>query len=420
MQVLVVGGGGREHALCWKLAQSPRLTKLWVAPGNAGCAAVAERVPIQPTQIDALADFVHGKKIDLTVVGPEVPLCLGLADRLKKLGRRVFGPGREAAKLEGSKSWAKALCRQHNIPSPDFKLFHGLRPARDYLDRAGDFPLVVKADGLAAGKGVRVCQSRPEAEEHLLDCFERRAFGDAGQTVVIEEFVKGVEASVQVVTDGKTLLVLDAARDYKRALDGDQGPNTGGMGSVSPVPLSPEVQQRVEEKILVPTVHALAREGHPFQGLLYAGLMLTPTGPRLLEYNVRFGDPETQPTLVRLKSDLLELLLGACDGKLEEVEVAWDPRVAVCVVLASGGYPGEYRKGFPIRGLAEAAAEPDVVVFHAGTEQKRDEVITAGGRVLNVVGLGPTVEAARERAYAAARKITFEGVSLRTDIGLGL
>ena len=421
MQVLVVGGGGREHALAWKLAQSPLLTKLWLAPGNAGASRMAgkpvERVAIQPTQIDVLADFVHGKKIDLTVVGPETPLVLGLADRLHKLGRRVFGPTRDAARLEGSKSWAKALCRQHNIPSPDFKVFHALRAARDYLDRAGSFPLVVKADGLAAGKGVRVCMTRPEAEAHLVECFETKAFGEAGQKVVIEEFVKGTESSVMVLTDGKTLLVLDPARDYKRARDGDEGPNTGGMGSISPVPLPRETMQRVEEKILVPTVHALAREGHPFQGLLYAGLMLTPTGPRVLEYNVRFGDPETQPTLARLRSDLLPLLIHACDGTLDQAEVEWDPRAAVCVVLASGGYPGPHRTGFPIHGLDAAEQEPDVVVFHAGTELKRDEVVTAGGRVLNVVGLGDTVEAAAQRAYAAARKISFEGVSFRTDIG---
>lgn len=420
MQVLVVGGGGREHALCWKLARSPLLTKLWVAPGNAGCARVAERVAIQPTQLDALVDFVHAKKIDLTVVGPEVPLCMGLTDRLEKLGRRVFGPSKEAAKLEGSKSWAKALCRTHNIPSPDFKLFHSLKSTRDYLDRVGTFPLVVKADGLAAGKGVRVCQTRLEAEDHLADCFERDAFGEAGQHVLIEEFVRGTELSVQVITDGRTLVVLDGARDYKRAQDGDQGPNTGGMGAVSPVHLPPEVQARVEEKILVPTVHALAREGHPFKGLLYAGLMLTPTGPRVLEYNVRFGDPETQPTLVRLKSDLLALLLAACDGKLETVDVEWDPRPAVCVVLCSGGYPGSYQQGFPIRGLAAAEEDPDVAVFHAGTETKRDEVVTAGGRVLNVVALGQDLAAAREKAYAAVRKISFEGMTLRTDIGLGL
>ncbi|MDC3379468.1 phosphoribosylamine--glycine ligase, partial [Planctomycetota bacterium] len=280
MKVLVVGGGGREHALCWKLAQSPKVDKIYVAPGNAGCALVAERVDLKANQIDPIVSFVHGKKIDLTVVGPEAPLCAGLVDRLQKLGHKVFGPSQEAAKLEGSKTFAKQLARQHNVPSPDFKVFHTARSAMDYLERAGTYPLVVKADGLAAGKGVMVCPDAKTAQEHILDCFERSKFGDAGETVLIEEFAKGTECSVQVVASGTCMLVLDPARDYKRAYDDDTGPNTGGMGCVSPAPFSEQVMQRVEEKILVPTVHAMIREGHAFQGLLYAGLMLAPTGPR--------------------------------------------------------------------------------------------------------------------------------------------
>jgi phosphoribosylamine--glycine ligase len=420
MQVLVVGSGGREHALCWKLSRSPLVKKVYVAPGNAGCAAVAERVPIKAEQIDSLTDFIHAKKIDLTVVGPEATLTLGLVDKLQKLGLKAFGPTKEAAKLEGSKSYAKALARSHNIPSPDFRVFQSAPAALGYLERAGHYPLVVKADGLAAGKGVRVCASAEEAKEHILDCLERHKFGEAGEKIVIEDFVKGTECSVLVITCGKTLFVLEPARDYKTVLDGDRGPNTGGMGSISPSPLPPETMTRIEEKILIPTIHAMAREGHPFKGVLYAGLMLTQAGPRVLEYNVRFGDPETQPTIARLKSDLLPILLGAVDGTLEDVDAEWDDRAAVCVVLASGGYPGEFKRGFAIHGLDEAAADPDVRVFHAGTEKKGDKIVTDGGRVLNVVGLGKTVKLAREKAYEAVKKIHFEGMHYRTDIGAGL
>jgi phosphoribosylamine--glycine ligase len=421
MQVLVVGSGGREHALCWKIAASPLVKKVFVAPGNAGCAAVAERVNIQPTQIDALTDFIHSKKIDLTVVGPELTLVGGLVDRLTKLGLKAFGPTKEAAKLEGSKSYAKALARTHNIPTPDFRVFQNVGAAFSYLERATpQFPLVIKADGLAAGKGVRVCADLSEAKEHILDCLERNRFGEGGERVVIEDFVKGNEVSVLVITCGKTLFVLEPARDYKTVLDGDRGPNTGGMGAISPAPLPPDLMTRIEEKILIPTIHAMAREGHPFKGVLYAGLMLTQAGPRVLEYNVRFGDPETQPTLARLKSDLVPILLGAVDGTLEQVEATWDSRVAVCVVLCSGGYPGEFKRGFAIHGLEAAAADPDVVVFHAGTERKADKVVTDGGRVLNVVGLGATVAKAREKAYSAVQKIHFEGMHYRTDIGAGL
>ncbi|MGE0708829.1 MAG: phosphoribosylamine--glycine ligase [Planctomycetota bacterium] len=420
MKVLVVGGGGREHALCWKLAQSPRVDKVYVAPGNAGCAAVAERVAIQPTQVEALTGFVAKEGIDLTVVGPEAALCAGLVDRLTRLGHRAFGPGRDAARLEGSKSYAKQLCRTHNIPSPDFKTFKDLAAARRYLERAGRYPLVVKADGLAAGKGVRVCQTAEEADEHLVACLEKGAFGEAGETVLVEEFAKGTEISVLVVTDGRTLLELEPARDYKAALEGNQGPNTGGMGCVSPAPIDPAMMRRIEEKVLVPTVHALASEGHPFTGVLYAGLMLTPAGPRVLEYNVRFGDPETQPTMVRLKSDLFELLWATTGGKLDTYQIEWDPRPAVTVVLTSAGYPERYTKGHQIAGISLAERDPDVVVFHAGTEHRGGRLVTDGGRVLNVTALGDTVADARRKAYAAAAKISFEGMVYRTDIGLEL
>jgi phosphoribosylamine---glycine ligase len=418
VKVLVVGAGGREHALCWKLAQSPQVDKVFVAPGNAGCAAVAERVDIQPSQIDSLVSFVHSNDIELTVVGPEGPLCLGLVDRLRKLGHKAFGPTQAVARLEGSKSYAKTLAREHNIPGPDFKTLPSRHAAISYLDRLEpkDYPLVIKADGLAAGKGVRICADRIEAEEHILDCTDRSRFGDAGKTIVIEEFIKGREVSIVVITGGQTLIVLDPAQDYKAAYEGNQGPNTGGMGAFSPVDLDEKTLCKIEEKVLIPTLHGLAREGHSLFGVLYAGLMLTPTGPRLLEYNVRFGDPETQPTLVRLKTDLFELFMACVDDRLDEIKVEWDERAAVTVVMTSSGYPGPYTKGHEIRGIADAESDPDVVVFHAGTALRAEKVVTNGGRVLNVTALGETLEAAREKAYAAVAKIKFNGAVYRTDI----
>ncbi|MBL4845599.1 MAG: phosphoribosylamine--glycine ligase [Planctomycetes bacterium] len=421
MKVLVVGSGGREHALCWKLAASPRVEKVYVAPGNAGCEAVAERVDIKANQIEPLAGFVIAKEIDLTVIGPEVTLCDGLVDRLARLGRKAFGPGKDSARLEGSKSYAKALCRQHNIPTPDFKVFKDRESLERYLERAGGrYPLVLKADGLAAGKGVAICHNDEEVDEHLTACFDRHAFGAAGETVLVEDFVKGIEVSVLVITDGQTLAVLPPARDYKAAREGNEGPNTGGMGAVSPAPIDPKVMARIEEKILVPTVHAMAVEGHPYAGTLYAGLMLTPAGPRVLEYNVRFGDPETQPTLARLKSDLFELLWAATNGELDQVEIEWDPRPAVTVVLTSGGYPGKYPKGFPITGVDLAERDPNVIVFHSGTERRGGRLLTAGGRVLGVTALGDTIADARRAAYAAVDKIKFEGMVYRKDIAAEL
>ncbi len=418
MKVLVVGAGGREHALCWKLAQSPKVTKVFVAPGNAGCAAVAERVDIQPTQIDSLVSFVHSNEIELTVVGPEGPLCAGLVDRLRKLGHKAFGPTKAVARLEGSKTYAKALAREHNIPGPDFKSLPSRQAALNYLDRLEPkhYPLVIKADGLAAGKGVRICSDRSEAEEHILDCTDRSRFGDAGKTIVIEEFIKGREVSIVVITGGQTLIVLDPAQDYKAAYEGNQGPNTGGMGAFSPASVDEDILCKIEEKILIPTLHGLAREGQTLHGVLYAGLMLTPTGPRLLEYNVRFGDPETQPTLMRLKTDFFELLMACVEDRLDEIKIEWDERAAVTVVMTSSGYPGPYRKGVEIRGIYDAESDPDVVVFHAGTALRAEKLVTNGGRVLNVTALGETIEDARTKAYAAVRKIRFDGAVYRTDI----
>jgi phosphoribosylamine--glycine ligase len=422
MKVLVVGSGGREHALCWKLAQSPRLTKLYAAPGNAGCAQVADCIDVRGEQLDALVAFAVAEKIDLTIVGPEGPLCLGLVDRLERAGRKAFGPTKDAALLEGSKVFAKNLMRKHNIPTADYKVFFAARDAKAYLDRA-EYPLVVKADGLAAGKGVRVCATRDEALEHVQDCMERRVFGDAGDKIVIEEALKGEEASVLVVTDGQTLAVLETARDYKRARDGDQGPNTGGMGAVSPAPgIDAATMKRIEQKVLIPAIHAMNREGHPLKGVLYAGMMLTPSGPRVLEFNVRFGDPETQPLMMRLKTDLLALADATVQGTLEQVEPEWDERPAVGVVVASAGYPGKHDTGKAIRGLPESSpgANADCVVFHAATARRMGKVLTNGGRVLTVTALGADVAAARKRAYEEIARIDFDGAYYRSDIGKDL
>ena len=422
MKVLVVGSGAREHALCWKLAQSPRLTKLYAAPGNAGCAQVADCVEIKGEQIDALVAFALSEKIDVTIVGPEGPLCMGLVDRLERSGRKAFGPTKEAALLEGSKVFAKGLMREHNIPTADYKVFFAARDAKAYLDRA-EYPLVVKADGLASGKGVRVCQNRDEAQDFLADCSDRRVFGEAGDKVVIEEALKGQEASILVVTDGQTLAVLETARDYKRARDGDQGPNTGGMGAVSPAPgLDPATMKKVEQKILIPAIHAMNRKGHPMKGVLYAGLMLTTSGPRVLEFNVRFGDPETQPLMMRLKTDLLRLVEATVDGTLDQVEIEWDERPALGVVVASAGYPGTHDTGKPIRGISETSppADSDCVVFHGATARRMGKVLTSGGRVLTVTALGKDIAAARKRAYEEVAKIDFDGAYYRSDIGKDL
>jgi phosphoribosylamine--glycine ligase len=421
MKVLVVGSGGREHALCWKLSRSPKLTKLYAAPGNAGCAEVAEIVDLKVEQIDSIVAFANSEKIDLTIVGPETPLALGLVDRLERIGRKAFGPGKDAALLESSKVFAKNLMRRHNIPTADWKVFPQARAAIAYLDRAS-YPLVVKADGLAAGKGVAVCQTRDEAVEFVRDCMERKVFGEAGEKIVVEEALRGEEASVLVVTDGKTLLILETARDYKRARDGDVGPNTGGMGAVSPAPhIDADMMKKIEQKVLIPAVHAMAREGHPFKGVLYAGLMLTQTGPRVLEFNVRFGDPETQPILFRLQSDLLEMMSATVDGKLEDITPVWDTRPALSVVVCSAGYPGKYEVGKTITGLDKIAKDdPDLVVFHSGTTRRMGKVATNGGRVFAVTAKGEKVEDARKKAYEAVGKIDFDGMYYRSDIGKDL
>ena len=422
MRVLVVGNGAREHALAWKLAQSPAVEALLVAPGNAGTAAVASNVPVSPTDVEGLVALAKREAVDLTVVGPEAPLALGLADRMAEAGLTVFGPTQKAARIESSKVFAKELMREVGVPTAPFQVFDDLERARRYVAKASR-PLVVKADGLAAGKGVILADGPEEALAALERIMARREFGDAGRRVVIEERLEGREVSVFAFVDGQTVSPMVTACDYKRACDGDRGPNTGGMGSYSPPPWwTPELARQVRERILEPVIHALDRMGAPYRGVLYAGLMVTHDGPQVLEFNCRLGDPEAQAILPRLKSDLADIMMRAAQGRLGEASsgdgIAWDPRACVAVVLASGGYPGDYQTGYPIEGLDRL--DEGVMVFHAGTalegpaEDKR--VVTAGGRVLTVAALGESLQEARRRAYANVERIAFEGAFYRKDI----
>lgn len=418
MNVLVVGSGGREHALAWKLAQSPRAERVFVAPGNAGTAVDAENVPIDPMQFPALMRFAKENRVGLTIVGPEAPLAAGIVDAFQAEGLRVFGPTKAAAELEASKVFCKDLLRSADVPSADYQTFDNPQHAVKFLEDREDVPIVVKADGLAAGKGVMVCGSRAEAVAAVEKIALQRAYGDAGRQLVIEERLDGEEVSVLALTDGQTILPLPAAQDHKRAGDGDTGPNTGGMGAYCPAPvLDAEQIAWVEQHILVPTVHAMKRARRPFRGVLYAGLMLTHQGPKVLEYNVRFGDPECQPILMRLQSDLLDVLEAVVDGRLDQIApLQWDPRPAVCVVMAAEGYPERYRKGDAIRGLGDAAALADTKVFHAGTAVADEHAVTAGGRVLGVTALGENISLAKFNAYRAVRCIRWQGAWCRKDI----
>ena len=419
MKVLVVGGGGREHALCWKIGQSPLVAKVYCAPGNAGTALVAENVDIGSEDVRGLVAFAKNNAIGLVVVGPEAPLCLGLVDELAKVGIKCFGPGKQAAELEGSKVYARELCRRHRIPSPQFWKFDDAHGARAFLDMRVESPIVVKASGLAAGKGVTVCKKHDEARTAVAECLEKRRFGEAGTVVVLEEFLEGQELSVMTLTDGQTIIPFEPARDHKAVFDGDKGPNTGGMGAVTPVNVPSRTMAQIENQIVFPTVHAMNRENRRYRGFLYAGLMLTAQGPRVLEYNCRLGDPETQPLLMRLQSDIVPLLLATCEDKLEEQQAPkWDPRPCVSVVACSGGYPGEYRKGVPIFGLERVTTGPDLQVFHSGTAKKGGDIVTTGGRVLAVTAMGKDVEEARARCYAALSQIEFDGMHFRKDIGI--
>ncbi|MBL4570662.1 MAG: phosphoribosylamine--glycine ligase [Alcanivorax sp.] len=419
MKVLVIGGGGREHALAWKVAQAEQVEKVFVAPGNAGTAREArvENVAIDVLDQPALLAFAKDNSIDLTIVGPEAPLVEGLVDNFQANGLKCFGPSKAAAQLEGSKAFTKDFLARQNIPTGAYGNFTDMDEALAYVREQGA-PIVIKADGLAAGKGVIVAMTLQEAEDAVRDMLDGNKFGDAGHRVVVEEFLEGEEASFIVMVDGKNVLPMATSQDHKRVGDGDTGPNTGGMGAYSPAPVVTDaVYQRIMDEVITPTVEGMAAEGMPYTGFLYAGLMINPQGaPKVIEYNCRFGDPETQPILMRLQSDLASLCLAALDGKLDQTEIQWDPRPTLGVVMAAGGYPDSYDKGDVIEGLEQADSDT-VKVFHAGTAEKDGQVVTSGGRVLCVTGVGNTVSDAQANAYAGVKQITWRGAYHRTDIG---
>lgn len=419
MKVLIIGSGGREHALAWKIAQSPLLTKLYAAPGNAGIAGMAECVSIAPSDIEGLVSFAKKETVDLTVVGPESPLVEGIKDRFVKEGLKLFGPGKEAARLEGSKAFAKDLMHRCGIPTAHYEVFSNVKEAKHYAIEA-EMPLVIKADGLAAGKGVVVCHSSQETVDALNRIMSGDQFGKAGSKVVVEDLLEGEELSVLALTDGKKIIPLASSQDHKRAYDHDRGPNTGGMGAYSPYPkISREKLAEVVDITVKPVIEHMAKEGTPYQGILYAGLMLTGDGPYVLEYNCRFGDPEAQAVLPRLKSDILPVMMEIAEGHLKTETLDWHAKTCMSVVMASGGYPGAYEKGIRIYGL-DTVQEEDVHVFHAGTKlNEKGEFFTDGGRVLSVTGLGETLREAHDKAYQAVRKIRFEHAFYRRDIGRG-
>ncbi len=417
LRVLVVGSGGREHALVWKLAQSPRAARVFCAPGNAGIAEQAQCVPVSSSDLTGLADLAEREKIDLTVVGPELPLAGGIVDVFTERGLRIFGPSRGAALLESSKIWCKEILARYEIPTGCFVSFDRAEEAISYVQTQSP-PIVVKADGLAAGKGVTIAQSQEEAEEAIREAMVRGAFGESGRRVLVEEFLDGQEVSVEAISDGEQLYPLPPAQDHKRALDGDEGPNTGGMGCYSPVPvLSDDLQREAMERIMQPTVRAMAAEGRPYVGCLYGGLVLTDEGLKVLEFNCRFGDPEAQVMMPRLRADLLDVLEAAVAGDLGSAGEGAEAGAAVCVVMASGGYPGEYETGKLIHGLDVAAEMPDAVVFHAATKKTDEGLVTSGGRVLGVTGLGEGLSEAITAAYRGVGAVEFQGAYWRTDIG---
>lgn len=413
MKILVIGSGGREHALVWKIKQSPKVTEIFCAPGNAGTDGIAVNVDIPVENLEGLADFAQEKEIDLTVVGPEVPLVMGITDVFKKRGLKVFGPDEKCSQFEGSKAYTKKFLIKHDIPTAAYKEFHQLKDALASVDEFG-YPLVVKADGLAAGKGVVIAQNREEAVEALENMMEKAVFGASGETVVLEEFLTGIEASVLCFADGTRLVPMESARDYKRIGDNDEGLNTGGMGTYSPNQLfNDEFQAIMEKEILEPIEKGFAQEGLDFRGVLFIGLMIENNQPKVLEFNVRFGDPETESVLMRMESDLVDVMCKAVDGNLTKEDLKWNDESAVCVVLASGGYPEAYEKGKEITGLDQVE---DVVVFHCGTKLVDGKVLTNGGRVLAVTALGADLEAARNKVYGEIGKISFEGMQYRKDI----
>ena len=416
MKILVVGGGGREHTILWKLAQSPRKPKLYCAPGNGGISKIAQCVNIGATEIEKMVEFAKKEAMDLVVVAPDDPLALGMVDALEAAGIRAFGPNRAAAVIEASKAFSKELMKKYGIPTADYATFSDAEEALRYVQTA-EIPLVVKASGLALGKGVLICKTRQQAEDAVRQIMVDKAFGAAGETVVIEEFLEGPEISVLTFTDSHTILPMASAQDHKRARDNDEGLNTGGMGTFSPSKqYTPKVQEQVEQEIIFPTLDALNAEGRPFKGVIFFGLMLTQKGPKLLEYNARFGDPEAQSVLFRMKNDLLEIFEAVIDERLQEIQLEFEEGAAVCVVMASGGYPEHYEKGKEITGLEDVS--PEVMVFHAGTKLENGKFYTSGGRVLGVVAKGEDIQAARKIAYENVEKIHFEGAQYRKDIGI--
>jgi len=417
MRVLVIGGGGREHALVWKISQSQKVTDIYCAPGNAGTAEIAKNVPIAADQVDQLLAFAQENEIGLTIVGPEQPLVMGIVDQFQEKGLRIFGPTARAAELEGSKAFSKDIMKKYGLPTADYETFTSHQLAQRYFDKETG-PIVVKASGLAAGKGVILCRNSEEGLNAVNTIMKDKSFGEAGEKVVIEEFLEGQEVSVLAFSDGNNFLLMDSAQDHKAALDGDKGPNTGGMGAYSPAPIfTDHLRQKVSDKIILPLIRAMNSEGRPYKGILYAGLMLTKNGPKILEFNARFGDPETQPLLVRMESDIVPLFEACIDGTLNQFELHWKPELSICVVMAAKGYPGSYKKGKEISGLNEAAALPDVMVFHAGTKAEAGKVLSSGGRVLGVTATGSDISSASKKAYDAVAKIRWDGIHYRKDIG---
>ncbi|WP_457626782.1 phosphoribosylamine--glycine ligase [Persephonella sp.] len=416
MKVLVVGNGGREHALAWKIKQSPLVSQLYVARGNAGIWQIARKVDISPTDVNALVEFAKKEGIDLTVVGPEQPLSEGIVDAFEEAGLKIFGHRKNAAVLEASKVFAKNFMKKYGIPTAFYETFDNEDEAVDFIKKMGT-PIVIKADGLAAGKGVVIAHTEEEAIETVKDMFGGR-FGEASKRIVIEEFLEGEEASYIAMVDGEELVPMATSQDHKQVYDGDKGPNTGGMGAYSPAPvITPEVERQILEKIMYPTLRGMKAEGRQMRGFLYAGLMIGPKGINVLEFNVRMGDPETQPIMRRLESDLVQHILDIIDGKIKDVQPVWSKRYSIGVVMASKGYPGKYEKGFEITGIEEAEKDPDIVVFHAGTDIRDGKLVTAGGRVLTVTATGDTLKEAKEKVYRAVEKIHFEGAHYRRDIG---
>ena len=416
MKILVIGSGGREHALVWKIAQSPKVSQIYCAPGNAGISKLAQCINIDVDSINKLVDFAQKEKIDLTVVGPELALSKGIVNEFNRKGLRIFGPSKKATEIESSKVFSKYLMKKYNIPTATYEVFQNSEKAFDYIKQQ-NFPLVIKADGLAAGKGVFIVKDLVQARDALDALMEEKKFGEAGRQVVIEEFLEGEEVSILAFCDGKTVVPMVSSQDHKKIFDNDRGPNTGGMGAYSPVPFcNHKSEEMVLQKILIPVIKGLQKEDREYKGVIYAGLVLTKEGPKVLEFNARFGDPETQAVLPRLETDLIEILLAVVEGNLSKVNIKWKDKAAVCVILASGGYPGKYQKGKVISGFEKLENKKDIIVFHAGTKLQEGKIVTAGGRVLGVTAWDDTISKAKDKAYKGVEKIYFENMYYRKDI----